>query len=1174
MNRLFSEVECIELPFLGSGFTWKKKRSGPDNILERLDKGVANLDFLNVFPNVKVQHHAFTSSDHCQVSVKLDILQGRKSPPFRFDKAWTTRKDFEVIIKKAWSTRFHGSYMFCLTKKCKLLKEKAKNWATTRFGNVIRQLKVVESKLKCIQDNLLANPSCPFLAAKLDKFHLKQVRLLEFQELYWKTKAKSNHLKLSDSNTKYFHACASIRRNRNFISSIEDDVGVVLTDPKDVENCFTNSFVQRFTANQECFFDENCDFSLLDSIISEEDNMLLCSEVSAEEIKNAVFELAPDKAPGPDGFPPYFFQKYWSLVGNSVCHAVRAFFFSGTLLKEVNHTFITLIPKVESPSNPNQFRPISLCSTIYKVIAKIMASRLKIVLGKIIHPLQGAFVPERLIQDNVLIAHEVFHSFKKKSGNQGWLAIKLDMEEAYDRLEWNFIFAVFKKLGFCERWVGWMKECISSVSFSVLVNGIPGDVFYPSRGIRQGDPLSPYIFILCAEILARQLHAASREGPKLVGVSLGHSRVKIPFLTFADDTMIFAKAIVDSCTVIREILDDYCRMSGQLVNYNKSAYQCSPNTDPILATSFTSILRMGEACSLGTYLGCPIIDSKVTNNTFGDIQEKVQGQLSKWKANSLSQAGRTVLIQSNLATKANYQMQCFLLPPHIVEDLDKSYRNFFWNKSSESKSPNLIGWDRICKPKQNGGLGLRKAKVMNMALQFKLLWKILFCPDNLWVNLVSKKYMKSDGLFDYRVKANVSWQWRKLMSLRNKFKHGLRWVVGRGDKISFWFDNWVFQYPICSVCSVLRGSESLVVESFITQDYQWDAARLREFVKEEVCLAICSIFIPSHPLEDKCVWALSPDGCYSVNSGVQLIQGSGPEVHGSLPRVPFFWIWSLQVPPKIRFFLWKIWTRFGWPSLPGNPDGLAFIDWFCALPKSRSLTELAKIATTWWFVWYARNGISFREEAFPVVKICWMIKKFVDRCGDDPLVVDPSLPGSDSLRRASKLSRLNVAWVAPPVGFFKLNFDGSKLKDGSAALGFVIRNGEGMIKLCGARSLSADSSILVAEAWALREGLVGARMLGLISWWLKGQSVLIQAIKRVWKIPWSIHSLMDAGKIEEFCGGQYQPWSSGGNAAADWMAHRGHLCSNLTYWFESPDFNFSVIIRKDALGWPISWEPP
>ena len=151
--------------------------------------------------------------------------------------------------------------------------------------------------------------------------------------------------------------------------------------------------------------------------------------VSGEEIKNATFDLASDKSLGPDDFPLFFFQKYWPM-GNSVIRDVQAFFHSGKMLKEINnHTFLALIPKVDNPSCANHFRPISLCSSIYKIISKVLTSRLKVVLGKIIHPLQGAFVSERLIQDNILLAHEIFHSFRRKWGKLGWIAIKLDMEK-------------------------------------------------------------------------------------------------------------------------------------------------------------------------------------------------------------------------------------------------------------------------------------------------------------------------------------------------------------------------------------------------------------------------------------------------------------------------------------------------------------------------------------------------------------------------------------------------------------------------------------------------------------------------------------------------------------------------------------------------------------------------
>lgn len=145
--------------------------------------------------------------------------------------------------------------------------------------------------------------------------------------------------------------------------------------------------------------------------------------------------MATDKSPRSDGFSIEFFQTYWHIVGNVTSKAIRAFFHSGKMIKEINHTFIALIPKKDQPITTNDFRPISICNTSIKIIAKILANRLKKVLPKLIHPFQGAFTPDRDIQDNILIAHDIFHSFKSKKGKMGLLAIKLDMEKTYDRLE-------------------------------------------------------------------------------------------------------------------------------------------------------------------------------------------------------------------------------------------------------------------------------------------------------------------------------------------------------------------------------------------------------------------------------------------------------------------------------------------------------------------------------------------------------------------------------------------------------------------------------------------------------------------------------------------------------------------------------------------------------------------
>ena len=156
--------------------------------------------------------------------------------------------------------------------------------------------------------------------------------------------------------------------------------------------------------------------------------------------------------------PAGFYQKYWNIIGPTVIKAVKDFFRSGKILKQVNHTFITLIQKIDNPNSLNHFRPISLCTTIYKTIAKILTERLKNVIPKLIHPLQGAFVQGRTIQDNVLIAHEIFHSFRlRKKGTEGLMEIKLDMEKAYDKIEWEFIFQILEKFGFEPKFIRWIK---------------------------------------------------------------------------------------------------------------------------------------------------------------------------------------------------------------------------------------------------------------------------------------------------------------------------------------------------------------------------------------------------------------------------------------------------------------------------------------------------------------------------------------------------------------------------------------------------------------------------------------------------------------------------------------------------------------------------------------------
>lgn len=272
------------------------------------------------------------------------------------------------------------------------------------------------------------------------------------EEIMWRQRSRIQWLSEGDSNTQFFHQKATRRRNKNKISSLTRSDGSVSEDCEEMQamtrDFFQNLYTSEGTANMSAVLDH------VPSKVTDSMNTFQCAPFTEKEVKEALFKMFPTKAPGPDGYPDHFFQRNWDTCGEDLTRAVLRVLNGDEVPDEVNDTFIVLIPKVQNPSSLGRFRPISLCNVIYKIISKALANRLKSVLPDIISEEQSAFVPGRIISYNIIVAYECFHYMRTNgSKRNAYCALKLDMAKAYDRVEWNYLGAIMRKLGFHQLWV-------------------------------------------------------------------------------------------------------------------------------------------------------------------------------------------------------------------------------------------------------------------------------------------------------------------------------------------------------------------------------------------------------------------------------------------------------------------------------------------------------------------------------------------------------------------------------------------------------------------------------------------------------------------------------------------------------------------------------------------------
>ena len=298
------------------------------------------------------------------------------------------------------------------------------------------------------------------------------------------------------------------------------------------------------------------------------------------------------------------------------------------------------------------------------------------------------------------------------------MAVKFDMSKAYDRVEWSFIEKVMEKTGFHEKWIQLIMQCITTVSYSMIINGSVHGCIFPTRGLRQGDPLSPYLFLLCVDGFSSLIKDAARN-QMLSGISICRGCYMVTHLFFANDSLLFCKATNQECHKLIEILGLYEVASGQKVNAEKFSVFFSHNTPQEKRCEVLNILGPMQDIRHSKYLGLPSIIGRSKTKVFAKMKEKVGRKLAGWKGKLLSIGGKEILIKAVTQMVLTYTMSCFLIPKGLCEEIKGMIRKFWWGQRQEESKIVWVSWEKMCKSKSNGGMGFRNLQDFNLAMLAK-----------------------------------------------------------------------------------------------------------------------------------------------------------------------------------------------------------------------------------------------------------------------------------------------------------------------------------------------------------------------------------------------------------------------------------------------------------------------
>jgi len=904
--------------------TWKNNRCGDARVAKRIDRFLVAEQLVDRFFQVRQWVGSGGISDHFPIF--FEIQKGPSNPPspLKFNKGWLQDESFKDLLIENWSLFNRESVRsaaFQFADNIKKLKRLIKDWSIAKKRREELELKQLEEELLRLYESdgggLISQDSKEELA----RLEGRRNTLLAEKEETWRLKSRAIWLKCGDENTKFFHAYARGRKASNTIWNLKDEEGITHYNFEDKARCGVSHFQNLFRAPQQANIAEVIRVAqMFPRFVDEGGNRELMKAISEEELKEVLGSFQKDKSPGPDGWTIEFFLDLFEFLGSDLLAVIEDSRVSGRIPASFNSTFIALIPKSDNAESLNEYRPISLCNCIYKIISKVLARRMKRILSNNISAEQFGFLEGRQIHEAIGVAQEGLHSLKSKKLKGAIL--KIDLSKAYDKVSWLFLQMLLTHLGFSIDFIRWVMSCVTTVSFSVLINGAASPFFHAERGLRQGCPLSPLLFLLVAEGLSRAIIKAKNEG-RFQGILVAPN-LNISHLLFVDDVLIFCSGSRGDTRVLNEILDLFSKATGMEINAGKSTlstHLLRPE-EVALLKSFFPFISSGLDAGL-KYLGFSLKANLYLKRDWVWLIAKVEKRLKVWSHKWLSRAGRLVLVKSVLEAIPVYWMSLAWIPKGILESIRRICFRFLWSGKKDDQVTPWVSWKRIAIPKGLGGWGLKNIFLFSKALAAKGGWRLLK-TNSLWSRVIKHKYLSEESVEDWirnprKSHVGGSMIWKAVVKSFHLIESKLAWNVGNGQKLMIGRDPWMgsTQNHILpdGVVEALRRrgivflSHLAVPRPVGVWHQRWrraDSLGLADQEKEYVEAYIRTLIhsnIVLNDEEDSLVWEEGPGGNYSPKAGYIVLSSEAEQ------REHVWWwkpLWKLDCPAKTKLFMWCV----------------------------------------------------------------------------------------------------------------------------------------------------------------------------------------------------------------------------------------------------------------------------